>query len=99
MAARLEPALDGTASRGVRVGAGYIGDQQPADGQPFLDIHEVVGDRSRDAPFGQEAQQPQAGIVVVVPGHRTGWKTTGDQMRVAGLRLCHRVTSLAVRRL
>ena len=96
MAARLQPALDGAALRGIGIGAGHVGDQQPADRQPFLDVREVVGDRSRNVPFGQEPQQPQAGIVVVVPGHRTGRKTAGNQMRAAGLRLCHRITSLAV---
>ena len=99
MAARLQPALDGAGLRGVGVGAGDVGDQQPADRQPFLDVREVVGDRGRNVPFGQQPQQPQAGIVVVVPGIRTGWKTAGNQMRAAGFRLCHRITSFAVRRL
>ena len=56
MAARLQPALDRARLRGVGVGAGHIGDQQPADRQPFLDIREVVGDRGRNVSFGEEPQ-------------------------------------------
>jgi hypothetical protein len=99
VAARLQPAPDGAALRGVGVGSGHIGDQQPGDGQPFLDVREVIGDRGRNVPFGHQPQQPQAGIVVVVPGARTGRETARNEMRSAGILLCHRITSLAVRRL
>lgn len=97
MAARLKPGFDGTALRGVRVGAGHIGDQQPGDREPFLDVHEVIGDRGRNIPFGQERGQPQAGMVVVVSGGRAGWKTAGDEMRPGELFLCHGMTSPTVR--
>jgi len=66
------------ALHGVRVGAGHIGDQQLADREPFLDIGEVVGDGGRNIPFDQQAEQPQAGIVVVVPAHRTGRSSSGS---------------------
>ena len=97
MAARLEPSLDRTTLRGVGVRARDIGDQQPADGQPFFDVGEVVGNLGRNVAFGEEAQEPQAGIVVIVPSHRTDRKTTGNQMRASGFCLCHRITSLAIR--
>ena len=93
VAARLQPMLDGAALRGVGIGAGHVGDQQLADRQPFLDVGEVVGDRGRNVLLGQQLQQPQAGIVVVVPGMRTGRKTAGDEMRAAGLLPCHWIDS------
>ena len=99
MATCLQPALDGVGLQGVRVGAGDIGDQQLADRQPFLDVGEVVGDGGRNVSLRQQAQQPQAGVIVVVPGHRSRRKTAGYQMRAAGIALCHRITPLAVRRL
>ena len=68
VAAGLQPVPDGAALRGVGIRAGDVGDQQPADRQPFLDVGEVVGDRGRNVLFGQQSQQPQAGIVVVVTG-------------------------------
>ena len=72
---------------GVGIGASHVGDHQSADGQPFLEIREVVGDRSRDVLFGQQPQETLAGVVVVVPGHRTGWETARNQMCAMGLRL------------
>jgi len=96
MAACLQPPLDGAGLSGVGVGAGHVGDQQLADRQPFLDIGEIVGDRGRDLPFGQEPQQPQAGIVVVMPSIRARRKAAGNQMRTPGLCLCHRITSFAI---
>ena len=93
MAARFEPARDGAALRGVGVGAGHIGDQQPADRQPLLDVREVVGDRGLNVPFGQEPQQPQARMVVVVSGGRAGRKAAGDEMRATKRSLCHQITS------
>jgi hypothetical protein len=44
VSARLQPVLDGAALRGVWVGSGHIGDQHLRNGQPFLDVREVVGD-------------------------------------------------------
>ena len=76
---------DGAALRGIGIGAGDVGDQQPADRQPFLDIGKIVGDRGRNVPFGQQPQQPQAGVVVVVAGARAGRKTAGNEMRAAGI--------------
>ena len=78
------------ALRGVGIGAGDIGDQQPADRQPFLDIGKIIGYRGRNALLGQEPQQPQAGIIMVVPGIGARRKTTGNHMRPA-CRLCHRL--------
>ena len=54
MAARLEPFADRPALRGIGIGAGDIGDQQPAERQPLRDIGEIVGDRGSDAGLGQQ---------------------------------------------
>jgi len=90
MTARLQPLLDRARLRGVGVGPSDIGDQQAADREPFFDIGEVVGDRSRHVLVAQDFQQPQTRIIVVVPGHRAGRKAAGNQMRAAVLCLCHR---------
>jgi hypothetical protein len=94
MAAGLEPAPDDAGLRRVGVGAGDVADQQLADRQEFLDIREVVGDRGRDVPLGEQPEEPQTGIVVVVPAHRTGRKTAGNEMGAAGIRRYHRIASL-----
>src|SRR5262249_2749404 len=95
-ASRSGPALYGMALRGVGVGAGHVGDHQAADGQPFLEIREVIGDRSRDVLFGQQPQEPQAGIVMVMSSHRTRRETTCNKIRTALRRLLQRITSLAL---
>jgi hypothetical protein len=89
MAARLEPGLDGAGLRGVRVRAGHVRDQKAAQRQPFLDVREVVGDGSRDVPFGEEREEPQAGMVVIVSGAGTGRETTGYEMGAGKSVLCH----------
>ena len=97
LAAGLQPGLQGAGLRGVGVGAGDIGDQQLADRQPFLEIGEVVGDRGRNLPLGQQLQQPQPGVILVVPAHRPGRKPAGNKMRAAGIRRCHGMPPLTVR--
>src|SRR5262245_9625842 len=42
VAAALNPRADGTALRRVRVRPRHVGDEQPADRQPFCDVREVV---------------------------------------------------------
>ena len=68
-AARLQPALQspGTAAASGYGPATYVMSSR-LDGQPLLDVGEVVGDRGRHALLGQEPEQSQAGVVVVVPG-------------------------------
>ncbi len=94
MAARLQPLPDGTGLPGIGIRAGDVGDQQLAHRQPFLDIGKVVGDRGGNIALGQQPQQLQAGVVVVVPAHRAGRKAADDNMRPAGIRRYHRITSL-----
>jgi len=93
VSAGFEPLLHRPALRGVGIRPGDVGDEQPTRGQPFLDVGEVVGDRGGDVVLGQEPEQPQAGVVVVVPGGGSRRKATGDEMRAAELRLRHRLTS------
>ena len=88
MAASLDPAADGAGLGVVRVGAGHVGDEEPAYRQPFFDVREIVGDGGRNVPLGQQPQKPQAGVVVVVPGARAGRKTAGDEMGALSCRSC-----------
>jgi hypothetical protein len=85
--------MDGAALPTVGERAGHVRDQQPAQREPPLDIGEVVGGRGGDVAVGQEAQQPQACVVVVVPGVGSGRKASSDEVRAAWRRLGHRVTS------
>ena len=80
-AARLQPALNGPALGGIGIRPGHVRDEQPARRQPFLDVGEVVGGRGRHALLGEEPEQFQAGVIVVVPGERSGWKPAGDEVR------------------
>ena len=80
MAAGLEPGFQSGALLGTRVGAGDVGDEQPAHGQPFLHVGEVVGDGSRNLSLGQQREEPKAGIVVVVTGAGAGRKAAGNDM-------------------
>ena len=80
MAAGLEPGFQSGALLGARVGAGDVGDEQPAHGQPFLHVGEVVGDGSRNLSLGQQREEPKAGIVVVVTGAGAGRKAAGNDM-------------------
>src|SRR5262245_17102735 len=95
--APFEPAPDGPALGGIGVGPGHVGDQEPAHRQPLLDIREVVAHGGRDIPLGQEPQQSEAGIVVVVPGAGSGRETAGNEVRTAGHSLRHVITSRALR--
>src|SRR5437879_3629359 len=51
--------------------------------------------RGRDVLVGQQAEEAQPGIIMVVPGIGTRRKTAGNQMRMAGIRLGHRITPLS----
>src|SRR5262249_52597889 len=79
--AGLEPLLERAALPRVGVRARDIRDQEATHREPLLEIRELVGDRGRDLALGQEAEEPQAGIVVVVPGLRSRRKAAGDEMR------------------
>ena len=92
-AAVLHPAPDGDALRGVRIRARDVGDQEPAHGQPLLDVTEVIGDRGRDLLLGQELEQLQTGVVVVVAGARAGRKSAGDEMGASRCRVRHGTSS------
>src|SRR5205814_633129 len=83
VSAGLEPLLNRPALRGVGIRPGDVGDEQPTRGQPFLDVGEVVGDRGGDVLLRQEPEQPQAGVVVVVPGGGSRRQPTGDELRGA----------------
>ena len=83
MAAGFEPAPERPALPGIGIRASDIGDQQPARRQPFFEIGKVVGDRGRNVAFGQQPQQPQAGIVVVVAGERPRRKAAGSRQMPA----------------
>src|SRR5262245_8992853 len=80
MTAGVEPGFQLGALLGSRVGAGDVRDQQAAQGQPFLQVGEVVGDGSRNWLFGQQREEPKPGIVVVVPGTGAGRKAADDDM-------------------
>jgi len=89
VAAGLEPGFQSCALLGVGIGARYIGDEQPAYGQPFLHVGEVVGDGSRHLPLGQQREEPKASIVVVVTGAGAGWKTARNDMSAVLDDVCH----------
>jgi hypothetical protein len=57
MATGLQPPPDGPALRRIGIWARDIGDQQPADRQPFLDIGKIVRDRGWYVAFGQQPQR------------------------------------------
>ncbi len=52
-AAGFQPMLDRAALRGIGIRTRNISDQQPADGQPLLDVREVVADRCLNFLLGQ----------------------------------------------
>ena len=66
--AGFEPLLQRATLRRVRVRAGHVRDQEAADRQPLLEVCEVVRDRRRNLALRQQAEEPQAGVVVVVAG-------------------------------
>ena len=71
---------------GVGVGSGHVGDEQTTEiGRYLLISAKSLLTDAGIVLLGQKGQQAQASIVVVVAGTRSGWETTGDQMRaVAG---------------
>ena len=80
MAAGLEPGLQSGALLGTRIGAGDVGEEKSADGQPFLQVREIIGDRSRNLSLGQQREKPKARVVVIVTGAGAGGKAAGNDM-------------------
>src|SRR6516162_1250911 len=77
----LEPGFQSSALLGPRVGAGDVGDEKPAHGQPFLHVGKVIGDGRRNLSLVQQREEPKASIVVVVTGAGAGRKAAGNDMR------------------
>ena len=92
--ARFQPAPDRAALPGIGIRARHVRDQEPAERQPLRDVREVVGDRRRDIPLCQETEEAETGVVMVVPGVRSGRKPSDDEMRARRCRVCHRITSV-----
>src|SRR5262245_45323643 len=80
MSASLEPGLQPCTLLGSRVGAGDIGEEQPAHVKPFLNVGEVVGDGSRNLSLGQQREESKAGIVMIVTGAGAGRKAAGNEV-------------------
>src|SRR5262245_32551483 len=83
MATGPEPGFQPGALLGTRVGAGDIGDEQPAHRKPLLQIGEVVGDGGRNLSLGQQREEAKAGIVMIVTGARPRRKAAGNNMSAA----------------
>ena len=91
MAARRDPVADCTGLRRIGTGAGDIGDHQAAQRQPARDIGEIIGDRSGDALLGEQLEEAQAGVIMVVAGIGAGRKAARDDMRAVRCCFWHRV--------
>src|SRR5690348_7066296 len=66
MPSRLQPVPHNLALSGVWVGAGDIGDQEPAGRQPLPDVGEIVANRGRNAVLSEQGEQAEPRIVMVV---------------------------------
>src|SRR5205085_12322246 len=71
--------------------AGDIGDHPAAQRQPARDIGEIIGDRGGDALLGEQLEEAQAGVIMVVAGIGAGRKAARDDMRAVRCCFWHRV--------
>src|SRR5579864_8192536 len=84
--ARLHPITHEPALRIIQVRPRHISDHEPASGQPLVDVFEVIADgRMRVLLFLQQFEDPHARVVHVMPGDRTGRKSSGDDVYPDGL--------------
>ena len=92
--AGLKPLPDDLVLLLVWVGAGDVRDQESAGGQPLGDVRKIVGDgREHARALVQQLEDPQASVVHIVPGGRTGGESPGNDVYSDGLRLTHLIAT------
>src|SRR6266851_7902871 len=79
--ARLEPTAHEPALRVIQIRTRHVSDHELASGQPLVDVFEIVANsRVRLLVFLQQFEDAHTGVVHVMPGDRTGRKSSGDDV-------------------
>src|SRR5262245_43270674 len=91
MAAGLEPGFQSGALLGSGVGAGDVGDEQPAHAQPLLHVGKVVGNGRWNLSLVEQREKPKTSIVVVMTGAGAGRKAAGNKVRAGVDIVAHEV--------
>mgnify|MGYP003351303168 CR=1 FL=1 len=88
MAAGLDPRLNCSRLRGIRIRAGNVSDQQAAHREPFGDVAKIIGGGGWHFLFSQQCQQPKARMIVIVAGSHAGRKAAGDDVGAGKFGFC-----------